>query len=109
MSAPGNTSAKRASDLFGPDLLSDPDFKPCREESCPRKDLHAEHELISHPGRKIHQGYSNCPECQTQLVVTKTKRKKSGSKRARPRIEARCPRCRWFHTKALKKAGNENA
>lgn len=103
MSSPGN-AAKKAEDLFGADLLSDPAFKPCRDEGCRRKDLHAEHEIESRLGRKIHEGYSNCPQCQTPVIVTSTRRKQIGKKRISGRTaEARCPNCGWTHTKSSKK------
>jgi hypothetical protein len=86
---------------FGPDLLSDPSFVPCRDESCRRRDLHGQHEVIR-LGRKIHQGYDKCPECQTRLVVTKNRRSRAGSKRTRDVVRADCPKCGWHHTKALK-------
>jgi len=105
MSAPGNTARKFTDDdLFGPDLLSDPTFEPCRDESCPRKDLHRVHE-VTRIGRKIHTGYDKCPQCQTPVVVTKTRRKKVGNSKQRTReiTVAACPNCGWSHTKALKK------
>lgn len=100
MSPPGNTARKRVDD-FGPDLLSDPSFVPCRHESCRRKELHAEHE-VTRVGRKIHEGYDKCPDCQTPVIVTKTKRKRATTKRVREVIKATCPNCGWEHTKALK-------
>ncbi len=106
MSAPGNTARKlRVEEMFGPDLLSDPSFEPCRDESCARKDLHAVHEVVR-VGRKIHTGYDKCPLCQTPVVVTKTRRARNGKKRTREVTRADCPACGWTHTKALKKGSN---
>jgi hypothetical protein len=86
---------------FGPDLLSDPGFVPCRHESCVRRDLHREHDVVR-IGRKIHKGYDKCPRCQTQVIVTKTRRTRSGTKKTRDVVKAECPSCGWMHTKALK-------
>lgn len=100
--AAGSKARKRMIDDFGPDLLSDPTFEPCRNESCPRKDLHRVHEVVR-VGRKIHTGYDKCPECQTPVIVTKTKRtRNSTTKRTREVTRADCPNCGWSHTKALK-------
>lgn len=101
MSQTGNT-ARKLDGEFGPDLLSDPNFAPCRDESCPRKELHQAHAAIGRVGRKIHRGYDKCPECQTPVIVTKTKRTKVGNKRTREITRADCPACGWSHTKALK-------
>lgn len=106
MSQPANT--KPADDDWGPDQLSDPTFVPCRDERCFRMDLHREHEILeARPGRKIHEGYDKCPECQTAVIVTKTRRKHiNGTKRTRDTIVATCPECGWTHTKALKRIEN---
>lgn len=88
-------------DEFGPDLLSDPTFVPCRNESCGRKDLHREHK-VSRLGRKMHEGYDKCPHCQTPVIVTKTRRTRIGTKHLAFAAKATCPACDWFHTKALK-------
>ena len=106
MSVPGNTALaveEVEEDEFGPDLLSDPMFVPCRNESCGRKDLHREHK-VSRLGRKIHEGYDKCPHCQTPVVVTKTRRIQVRTKRTRDVVKATCPACGWFHTKALKES-----
>ena len=90
---------------FGPDLLCDPDFVPCRNESCKRRELHRAHPIESSLGRKIHRIYDKCPDCQTALVVTKTRRERSASKRTRDITEAKCPNpdCGYTHTKAFRR------
>lgn len=103
MSNPGNTTPVQKEDEFGPDLLSDPTFIPCRDESCYRRELHREHEVVR-LGRKIHMGYGECPNCQTPVVVNKSRRSKVGTKRTRDVVRATCPECGWSHTKALKEA-----
>jgi hypothetical protein len=111
MSAPSNTARQKEVDDsdesdFGPDLLSDPSFIPCRVESCGRKELHREHGATP-LGRRTHQTYDHCPNCRTPVVVTKANRKTSygKSKRNRTRVViiAECMTCGWTHTKALKK------
>lgn len=106
MSVPGNTALaveEVEGDEFGPDLLSDPMFVPCRNEGCGRKDLHREHK-VSRRGRKMHEAYDKCPRCQTPVVVTKTRRTRIGTKQTRDVVMATCPACGWFHTKALKES-----
>ncbi len=102
MAGRGNSAKRIVEDDFGPDLLSDPSFEPCRDESCPRKDLHGTHEVVR-VGRKIHTGYDKCPNCQTPVIVTKTRRTRNGNKRTREITRATCPSCNWTHTKALKR------
>lgn len=103
MGKPGNTAIARKDETEenGPDLLSDPNFVPCRNESCSRRALHAEHE-VTRVGRKIHSGYDRCPDCQTPLVVTKTRRHRAAGRQTRDITKADCPNCGWSHTKALK-------
>lgn len=76
-------------DLFGPDLLCDPSFVPCRKENCPRWDLHAEHEVTS--GRRGPRKLDTCPRCQGPVVVTQTK---SENSHERSEIKAECS-CGW--------------
>ncbi len=105
MAQPANTQPD--DEEYGPDLLSDPTFVPCRLEGCPIAGLHREHEITVKAGRKIHEGYDKCPACRTPVIVTKTKRKLSGSNRTNDSIEAYCPKCGWAHSKALKRTSRD--
>ena len=103
-------SAEPAIDLdhpeFGPDLLSDPSFVPCRDESCTRPTLHAAHEVTmrARSSRKL----DTCPDCQTPVVVTQTRRRSINKRKWRHVIEAHCPVCGWTFNNSIKKRTDED-
>ena len=101
MSRSATAKLQEAQDDFGPDLLCDPSFVPCRDESCPREGLHPAHEVAV--GNRASRKLDLCPRCQSPVVVTQVKQAQVNGKKRRHLITANCVECGWTFVNTLKK------